>query len=62
MKCEYMLCIYHSDNACILDDIEVNSVGMCESCITVNIPEEYVMKERETALARFKAIHDEWDK
>lgn len=61
MQCEYKLCIYYSNNTCILNSIEIDSVGMCNSCIAIDISEEYLQKERDAALNKFKQIHKKWE-
>jgi len=33
MKCENEYCIYNKDYLCILDEINIDSLGMCDSCI-----------------------------
>lgn len=46
MKCENSYCIYNDNSFCLLDEICVNSLGMCESCIIVSFPEELIAKEK----------------
>ena len=38
MNCEVDYCIYNDDYECILSEIRINSLGMCEECILVSIP------------------------
>ena len=59
MICENDYCIYWEDNRCILDEIYVNKIGLCESCIYVSIPGEKFKKMREEQLARMEAIDAE---
>jgi len=40
MRCEYDYCVYNKGGNCLLDEIEINPVGMCGSCEIVNISEE----------------------
>ena len=40
MKCDFDYCIYNRDFICILDEIQIDSLGMCESCETVTVPKE----------------------
>ncbi|MCL2576225.1 MAG: hypothetical protein FWE33_07300 [Defluviitaleaceae bacterium] len=37
MKCEFELCIYNENEVCGLDEIVIDVLGMCESCVIVNI-------------------------
>ena len=39
MKCEFVNCIYNKDSACIFDEIEINSLAMCDYCEIGNVPE-----------------------
>lgn len=44
MKCESDYCIYNRDFSCIIKETLINSLGMCEECIRVSIPDD-VLKE-----------------
>ena len=50
MNCEYEYCIYNRDCLCILDKIEVNSFGMCDSCIIVELDKDFLTTEKERQL------------
>jgi len=39
MKCDFDYCIYNKELACILESIQINSLGMCEECMMVTIPD-----------------------
>mgnify|MGYP007106054797 CR=1 FL=1 len=51
MQCENSFCIYFSNGQCILDAIEVNSVGMCAECIYPNI-DETILNEAKLKLLK----------
>lgn len=38
--CENEFCIYQENGKCILDVIELDISGMCQSCIYINISQE----------------------
>ncbi|MBQ6815930.1 MAG: hypothetical protein IJP26_01680 [Clostridia bacterium] len=38
MECENLFCIYQENNHCILNEITLDIVGQCDSCIYVEIP------------------------
>lgn len=61
MKCENTLCIYYECGICILDEIEVNMAGMCDSCIQVSFSEVELSKKRKKALDRLARQYEEWD-
>ena len=50
MKCEFNYCIYNRSFECVLDDIQINSLGMCEECMIVELDEAYLKKEKEKRL------------
>lgn len=51
MRCENLFCIYWSkENICILDKIELDIQGRCESCIYVDIEESSLSNIRKTKL------------
>jgi len=53
MKCAFDYCIYNKDFFCILDEIEINSIGMCEACIVVSIPEKELQSFKEKELEKY---------
>lgn len=36
MDCENYLCIYENNHKCVLDNISIDSLGMCSECIYVS--------------------------
>ena len=38
MKCECDYCVYNRDSTCIIDEIQINSLGMCEEYLIVSLP------------------------
>lgn len=52
MNCENRLCVYWRENLCILDKIEIDSLGMCSACILVDIAETQLRAAREAFLRR----------
>ena len=54
MNCENILCIYQSNNKCILDSISVDSLGMCTECIYPNIDQEILDHAKITLLRQYK--------
>jgi len=62
MTCEFDLCIYYSDGLCTVDEISINSLGMCDACVAVNIPESYLRKKRREVLERYEAEYRERDR
>lgn len=56
MRCENHFCIYYEDDACLLDDITLDTLGQCESCIYVNLPETLLCRVRAQMRAHFDAM------
>lgn len=50
MKCENLFCVYYENYACLLQEIELDIMGCCKSCIYVNIPENELEKLRKKQL------------
>lgn len=46
MKCENKLCIYFKAGFCILNKIQIDELGMCDSCIRVNLCEHELLPKR----------------
>lgn len=61
MNSENRLCCYFSDNRCILQDVEINELGMCDCQILVPFDEEELSPKREALLARFEQQEREWE-
>ncbi len=40
MNCENISCIYQKDGKCTLDEVSMNSLGMCSDCIVFDISYE----------------------
>ena len=47
MRCENIFCIYWSDDKCVLDKVEMDIQGRCNSCIYVKINENELQVIRE---------------
>ena len=61
MKCEFSYCIYNNARDCILDEIHINAIGMCEACEIVSIPEEDLKKHKKEQLDRISEIWKNYD-
>ena len=57
MNCEFDYCIYHKGRSCILDEVGIDQLGMCEACEVVAIPEEDLERYKEK---RLKGIGEIW--
>lgn len=50
MQCENCFCVYWKDNRCIVDEIYLDIMGCCQTCIYVDIPEDILREKREMFL------------
>ena len=57
MNCEFDYYVYNKEFVCILDEIEINSLGMCDVCEIVTIPEKTLEKYKKV---RLKGIEEIW--
>ena len=62
MKCEVDYCVYNRKSECTLDKIEIDQLGMCDSCEIVTIPKEELEKYKEKRLKQIKEIWEKYDK
>ncbi len=56
MQCENKFCIYNNKNGCILDEIELDILGCCKSCIYIKISEEELEKRKKEALHKMSDL------
>ena len=54
MKCEYELCVYNNKSTCILDEVQMDSPGMCEACEVVTVPEDILVKYKQKRLEEMR--------
>ena len=53
MKCENHFCIYEEKGECSLDEIEISSLGMCDSCIYPDIDENILLEAKKKLLYKY---------
>ncbi len=56
MICENNYCIYWAENKCILDEIYLDNMGICESCINVSIPDGELERLRKEQLREIEDL------
>lgn len=60
MYCENDMCVYNDEeNGCMLDEISINSIGMCDSYILLTLEEEDREVIREKMLRQFEEYDNE---
>ena len=55
MNCEVDYCIYNRCFACTLNETQLNTLGMCEECMIVSIPDDIFQELKESQLDEIKA-------
>jgi hypothetical protein len=58
MTCENEYCIYQKENKCCFEKIELDSVGMCATCIRISLDENFLTTEKEKQL---QEIDSRWE-
>lgn len=54
MNCENTFCIYESNGKCILENVFINSLGMCAECIYPDINEKIVNEAKSEFLKKYE--------
>lgn len=51
MNCAHKFCIYNRDFLCVLEEVNINSFGICDDCIIVNLEEDFLETQKKLQLA-----------
>lgn len=54
MLCENHFCIYQAEGKCILQEIQLDSAGVCTNCIYPVLNEEYLKQEKLRLLQKYQ--------
>jgi len=54
MYCEFESCIYNRECNCLIDEPEINSLGMCNDAIVVSLDSDFLEKEKKIQLAQLE--------
>ncbi len=52
MQCENIFCIYWEEERCILDEVSLDVMGCCQSCIYIDIDAKDLQAARKEQLNR----------
>ena len=50
MSCDFDYCIYNQGLQCVLENIQINSLGMCDACMIITIDKDYLEENKEKQL------------
>jgi len=50
MRCEAEYCIYNKSSVCLLEKIQIDALGMCDSFETVSIPPKHLAEYKQKRL------------
>lgn len=53
MECENSLCIYQQNGKCIVENITINSLGMCSVCIYPDIDKTTLTRAKKKLLIKY---------
>lgn len=56
-KCFFEYCVYQKNNACTLDEVEINGLGMCEHAEMVSLDENFLAAAKKR---RLDEIAERW--
>lgn len=59
MNCENNYCIYESNGKCLLDEIGIDSLGMCTECIYPDIDEEILNQAKSKLLKTYEKLSND---
>ena len=62
MKCGYDYCIYNKESTCILEEIQVDSLGRCDKCETVSMLAEKIETYKNKRLKEIAKFSERLDK
>ncbi len=62
MKCEVDFCIYQKDGKCIVDKIQINSLGMCDTRIDVSFDSKFIEETKQKQLENIELRWSERNK
>ena len=54
MRCANRFCIYYRKGRCLAEDISINSAGVCEDCVYVEIDERDLQARRANLLEKMQ--------
>ena len=54
MNCENYFCIYQSKNKCTLNEVSIDSLGMCTKCIYPDIDEKTLHQAKVKILKKYE--------
>jgi len=59
MNCENKFCIYQNEGKCMLNKVDIDSLGMCADCIYLDIDEKILNQAKLKLLREYqKAEYD----
>jgi len=62
MTCEFDRCIYNREWKCLLDEVNINNLGMCDDCILISLDWDFLEAEKERQLQALEERWDNWGK
>jgi len=61
VQCGFDYCVYNRWHECVLDEVQINQLGMCDSCELVTVPKEHLEKYKKRRLKEIENIWANYD-
>ena len=58
MQCLFNFCIYNKEPQCTLDEISIDTTGMCGECIPVNFNSPFLEEEKARQVEYLEKLHE----
>lgn len=49
-ECVFSLCLYHSNSRCLLENMGINELGMCDACVIVSLDGDLIKNAKKKQL------------
>jgi len=54
INCKLRLCVFNREGQCLLEEIEIGSLGSCENSLLLNICPDSIEDQKESALKKLE--------
>jgi len=58
MQCLFNFCIYNKDQKCTLNEISIDTMGMCGECIPVNFDSSFLEAEKKRQVKYLEKLRE----
>ncbi len=54
MRCENNFCIYCNEYKCTLDEINIDTIGLCTECILIDLDDDTLNEQKKKILSSYE--------